>query len=130
MMVAHVLEAVKTRLNLNTSQQLAWDTAVAQTQAARQATRAGHTRVHDAVVAELAKPEPDLAAIAQLSDQVQADNRAQHVAVRNQWLAVYGMLSTEQKAVVRDVLVQRVARMDAFRSRMHERFLAPGGARG
>ena len=125
MLVAGIL-AVKANLNLDTSQQLAWDNAVAATKAARQAARDGRARVQAALQAELAKPEPDLAAIASLTDQVQAQNQVQRVAARTQWLGLYANLSPTQKGVVRDALAQRLARMEAFRARLRERFPPPG----
>ena len=60
--------ALKGQLNLNTSQQSMWDNAVAAGKAARQTARANMQKVHDTLTAELAKPEPDLAAVAAASD--------------------------------------------------------------
>lgn len=125
MLVAGIL-AVKANLNLDTSQQLAWDNAVAATKAAHLAARDSRARVQAAVQTELAKPEPDLASLARLSDEVQAQNQAQRVAVRTQWLTLYGNLSPAQKAVVRDALAQRMARMATFGARMRQRFQPPG----
>ena len=75
MEIEHVLGAVKGQLNLNTSQQLMWDNAVAQTKAAHDAGRANMQKVHDALTAELAKPEPDLAAVAAVADSAQTSNQ-------------------------------------------------------
>ena len=61
-MIPHMLEQAKASLNLNTSQQTMWDSVVAQGKAARDAGRANHQKVKDAMQAELAKTEPDLAA--------------------------------------------------------------------
>ena len=56
---------LKGQLGLNTSQQVMWDNAVAQTKAARASgTRRAWTRSQAALNAELAKPEPDFAAAA------------------------------------------------------------------
>ncbi|MDQ6618351.1 MAG: periplasmic heavy metal sensor [Pseudomonadota bacterium] len=125
-MVAHMLQAAKAKLNLNSSQQVAWDNAVASSQAAHQAIRANRQRVRDTMQAELAKPQPDFAAIAAVADDVAALNRAEHVKARNQWLSVYAMLAPDQKTLVRDAIAQRVARGEAFRERMRQRFHGPG----
>lgn len=116
-MLAGALQAVKTKLNLNTSQQTQWDAAVADSKAARETARAGHQRVHDALQAELAKTEPDFAAVAAIADQVAQANRAQHVTLRNEWLSLYSTFTVDQKAVVKEVVARRLARMDQFRAR-------------
>ena len=107
MEIEHVLGSVKGQLDLNTSQQLTWDNAVAQTKAAREAGWAAMQKVHDAMAAELAKPEPDLAAVAAVADSVQASNQTLRQGVRTQWLQVYATFSPAQKAVVRDALRSR-----------------------
>ncbi len=97
-----MLERAKESLNLNTSQQTMWDAVVAQGKAAREAGRANRGSVKDALAAELAKAEPDLAAVAAAADAVEQQNRALRRQVRDQWLALYATFSPEQKAVVRD----------------------------
>ena len=120
MEIEHVLLHVKGQLNLNTSQQLSWDNAVAQTKAAHAAGATNHQKLHDAMAAELAKPEPDLAAVAAIADSVHATNQSLRQGVRNQWLQVYATFSPEQKAVVRDALSKQMARMEAFGAKMRE----------
>jgi Spy/CpxP family protein refolding chaperone len=119
--IEHVLGAVKGQLNLNTSQQLMWDNAVAQTKAAHTSGRDNMQKVHDALTAELAKPEPDLAAVAAVADSAQTSNQTLRQSVRAQWLQLYGTFTPEQKAVVRTALLTRVARMDAMRAKMQQR---------
>lgn len=119
--VAHTLRGVKDTLTLDTSQQLAWDNAVANARAAREANRAARAQVRDAMQAELAKAEPDLAAVAAVADRVADAARVRHRDVRNEWLRVYGMLSAEQKAVVRTALLQRVARLEQMRETLRGR---------
>lgn len=113
--------SLKPQLDLTTSQQTMWDSVVANAKAARTSTRSHMEQMHAAFKAELAKPEPDLAAIAALSDQAQADAIAARRQVRDQWLALYATFSPAQKGVVRDALVKREQRMEAFRERMQER---------
>jgi len=115
------IAALKGKLNLNTSQQTMWDNAVAQTKAAHDTGRANMQKVKDAMSAELAKAEPDLAAVAAATDDVQASNTALRKQVRNTWLAVYATFTPDQKAVVRDTLKQRMARMESFHQKMLER---------
>ncbi len=129
--IAHLLQEAKGRLNLNTSQQLAWDNAVADTKAAHQAGRANRARARDALSAELAKAEPNLAAAAAVSDEVQQQNHAQHIQIRSEWLNLYATFSSDQKAVVKDQLSKRMSRMQQFREKMQERFQqrrGPGAA--
>lgn len=116
-----VFATLKSKLNLNTSQQAMWDAAVTQTKAARDAAHANFDKVQAAMSAELAKTEPDLAAVAAAADDAQTANGTLRKQVRSQWLALYATFTPEQKAVVKDALNARVARMEQFRDKMHER---------
>jgi Spy/CpxP family protein refolding chaperone len=111
-----MLSTIKPQLNLNTSQQQQWDAVVEQTKAAHEAARANRAQVKAALTAELAKPEPDFAALAALSDGVHQQNRALHLQTRNAWLALYATMSPEQKGLARDAIKARVERIDAWRS--------------
>jgi hypothetical protein len=112
---------VRAQLNLNTQQQLAFDNAVASSKAARQNGRAEMEKVRAAMQAELAKPSPDLRAVAAAADQAQAANQAARRQVREQWLALYDTFTPEQKLVVRDVLAKRAERAERFREHMRGR---------
>ncbi|HEX4885697.1 MAG TPA: periplasmic heavy metal sensor [Casimicrobiaceae bacterium] len=107
-----VIAQLRGQLNLNTQQQLAFDNAIANSKAARQNGRAEMEKVHAAMQAELAKPAPDLRAVAAAADQAQAANQATRKQIREQWLALYDTFSAEQKLVVRDALQKRVQRME------------------
>ena len=120
--IEHVLAQLKSQLNLNTQQQGLWDAAVAHGKAARQNARAAMDSVHGALTAELAKPEPNFAAVAATADAAQANAQAARKQVRDEWLSLYATFSPAQKAVVRDAVKSRVDRMDAFREKMKERF--------
>ena len=120
-----VLQRIQAKLNLNTSQQQQWDAAVAQSKAAHQAIRANFQQLKTATQAELAKTDPDLAALATLSDQLQQQNIAQRQQSRAAWLALYATFSADQKTTVKDAINARMARMEAFRQRMLDRL--PGG---
>jgi Spy/CpxP family protein refolding chaperone len=120
-MIGHLIAHAKAQLNLNTMQQELFDRAVASSKAARDKGRALRQSVRDAAQAELAKAEPDLAAVAAAADVAADEGRALRKSIRNEWLALYSQFSPEQKAIVRDLLQQRMARAESFRQRMRER---------
>jgi Spy/CpxP family protein refolding chaperone len=115
------IAGLKSELNLNTSQQAMWDNAVAAGKAARDNARSERQKIRAALDAELAKAEPDLAAVAAASDGARNAGAAAHRQVRDAWLNLYGTFTTEQKTVVKNALKDKLARMDAFRQKMRER---------
>jgi Spy/CpxP family protein refolding chaperone len=115
------IAALKGQLNLNTSQQTMWDNAVAAGKAARDSARASHQKVHDTLTAELAKAEPDLAAVATATDAARDSAATQHRQVRDAWLNLYGTFTPDQKTVVKNALQQKLTRMDQFREKMRQR---------
>jgi len=119
--IESILESVKGQLNLNTSQQVMWDNAVAQTKAARESGRGAREQVRDTLKAELTKAEPDFAAVGAASDAVQASQQTVRRQVREEWLKLYATFSPAQKTVVRDVAAAKLAKMESFRARMKER---------
>ncbi len=119
------LETLRGKLNLNTSQQALFDQAAAAGRTAREAAWTSGQKVRDAMRAELAKAEPDLAAVATVADGVQAQNQATRRTVRDQWLKLYATFSAEQKAVVRDFLASRIDRFESRRHGMRGRPLPP-----
>lgn len=122
-----MIESIKAKLNLNTSQQVRFDQAAANGKAAREAGRAEWQKARDAVRAELAKAEPDLAAIAAIRDAARAKNQGLQQAARADWLAVYATFSPEQKAVVKEFMIRRMDRAEGFRHRMREGMRYRGG---
>ncbi len=119
--IEQVLAQLQDKLALNTSQQLMWDNAVAQGKAAREAGRSTRQSVHDLLKAELTKAEPDFAAVAAAADAAQANGQAVRKQVRDEWLKLYATFTPAQKAVVRDAVQARVARMENFREKMKAR---------
>jgi hypothetical protein len=117
-----VIQALHDQLGLNTSQQQQWDSAVAQTQAARDAARTAWGQLKTATQAELAKAEPDLAALAAQADAIQAQTASTRKAARDSWLALYATFTPQQKGIVRDAINARIARMAQFRAKMQQRF--------
>src|SRR6185312_1612312 len=87
---------LKSQLNLNTSQQAMWDNAVAAGKAARTNARTNMQKVHDTLVAELAKPEPDLAAVSSAADAALGANATLHSQVRAAWLNLYATFTPDQ----------------------------------
>ena len=110
-----MLSRAKSDLKLNTSQQLQWDAVVGQTKAAHDAGRANFEQVKSALQAELAKPEPDFAAVAAIADCVRDQHAALHKQTRNAWLALYATFTPEQKATARDAIKSRIERMQQRR---------------
>ena len=125
-MLGNLIAHARAKLNLNTSQNLVFETTLAQTKAARETGRTLHQKVKDSLAAELAKPEPDLAAVAAVADGVQQQGTALRHQVRDAWLQLYATFSPEQKAVVRDMLQKHMARMDSFRQKMQDRMHGAG----
>lgn len=128
--IEHVLTALKAQLSLNTQQQALWDAAAAHGKTARQNARAAMDQVHALLTAELAKAEPNFAAVAAAADAAQTNAQGARKQVRDEWLALYATFSPAQKAIVRDAVKSRVDRMDAFRDKMKERFQQRQGANG
>jgi len=95
---------VKDQLNLNTSQQMQWNNALALAKTAHETARANFSQLQTAMQAELAKPEPDLASMATAGDAARLQNEAAHKTARDAWLALYATFSPEQKTVVAGAL--------------------------
>lgn len=128
--VPQLLEEAKASLNLDTSQQVMWDTAVTQSKGAHEQGRANRQRVKEVIKTELAKAEPDLEAIAAAADAVEEQNRALRQQARAPWLTLYAHLTPGQKAVVRDLLQKRLDRAQSFRAGLVQRIrdaLRPAG---
>jgi hypothetical protein len=113
-----VIAGLQAQLKLNTSQQLQFNNALAQSKAAHDATRSGFAQLKTATQTELAKSAPDLASLAALSDQVQQQNSGVRKQARAAWLALYDTLSADQKLVVRDAISARIAQAEEFRAQM------------
>ncbi len=129
-MLPRVLESAKASLNLDAQQRLLWDSAAAQSKAAREAARPSRRQVKDALVAELAKAEPDLKRVVGAADPVSFENQAERRKLRDLWLDLYAGFSPEQKAVVRDLLRDRFDRTEAFHDRMRAQLQQRRGASG
>lgn len=129
-MIGSLIAGAKSQLNLNTSQQGMFDTALADTKAAFQSGQALHQKVHDTLAAELAKTEPDLASVAAVADAAMDQGRAQRKVIRAEWLALYATFTPDQKAVVKDMLQKRLAKADSLKDKVREHFRSSRGAAG
>lgn len=116
-----MVEAVKSKLNLDSSQLQRYDAIVAQARATREAARTEMLATRDRIRAELTKAQPDLAAAAAIADEAQAKHQATRKAIRGEWLALYTTFTDSQKAVIREFIANRMARADGFRQKMRER---------
>jgi Spy/CpxP family protein refolding chaperone len=125
-----VLERAKASLNLDAEQQRLWDDVAARSKAAREAVRTSRERVKDRLVSELAKAEPDLKVIAGAADPVLLESQQVRRKVRDLWLDLYAGFSPEQKAVVRDLLRDRLTRAEAFHDRLREQMQQRRGVPG
>ncbi len=121
---------LKGQLNLDTSQQLNWDNAMAQGKAAREAARTNMQNLRAAMAAELEQPDPDFAKMASLADAAQASNQESRRQVRALWLQIYATFSPPQKALVRDAMKAKMARAEAFRNKVRERMQQRGNGTG
>ncbi|MBS0328015.1 MAG: periplasmic heavy metal sensor [Proteobacteria bacterium] len=119
--VVGAIARVKSELNLDTSQQAMWDSAVAASKSARAAMRSNRDSVRAALNAELAKPEPDLAAVSAAADSAQTQSIALRHQARAAWLNLYGTFTPGQKAVVKTQIQNRLARADEWRAKMLQR---------
>ncbi len=89
-MIGHLIAHAKAELNLNTMQQQMFDAAVANSKAGPRNGPCAAPKVRDTLQAELAKPEPNLAAVAAAADAARSEGRAARgKAIRDEWLALY-----------------------------------------
>jgi Spy/CpxP family protein refolding chaperone len=114
-----MLRAARSQLNLNTSQQQQWDNAAALSKNAHSAMHTSLEQRHAAMQAELAKAEPDFAALAAANDQARAQLQPLHQQARDAWLALYATFTPEQKSIARDAIKARIAQMEARRAQHH-----------
>jgi len=107
---------VKSALALDAGQQAQWDNAVAQTRAARAQGKTLRDGVKSSYDAEIAKDQPDLAAVAAAADQAREQGAGLRRSVRDAWLNVYAALTPSQKAIVAEALRARAEEADARRA--------------
>jgi Spy/CpxP family protein refolding chaperone len=118
--LGQVIQSAQAQLNLNTSQQQMLASNVALTKANFAAGRQERQAVKDVLAGELAKDEPNLAAVAAAADKAQQTGLTLRHQVRDAWLALYATFTKEQKAVVKSMIQQHLAKMESFHQKMLE----------
>jgi Spy/CpxP family protein refolding chaperone len=104
------LEMMKTKLNLNATQEAQFNTAREATKAAVEAGRAARVNARGSAQAELAKADPDLGALLIQRELVKEANAGQRKVAVNEWAKFLSLLNTEQKAIVKSQLLNRMSR--------------------
>jgi Spy/CpxP family protein refolding chaperone len=105
------MEMLKSKLNLNATQEAQFSVARDATKAAMEAGRSARVQARAAAQAELGKADPDLAGLLVQRETVKEANAPQRKAALNEWAKFLGLLTTEQKAVVKSQLIDRMQRM-------------------
>ncbi len=113
------LNSVQSQLALDSSQQQQWNNAAAATKAARQQGMGLHSSAKAVFDAEIAKAQPDFAAVAAAAEQARSQGEALRKGVRDQWLAVYAGLNAQQKSVVASAIRERMAAFADKRAARH-----------
>jgi hypothetical protein len=95
--IERVLASLKGQLSLNTSQQLMWDNAVAQTKAARATGRTNFESVRSGAQRRAREARARLRRGAAAAMPRQASNQTLRKQVRDQWLQLYATFSPAQE---------------------------------
>jgi Spy/CpxP family protein refolding chaperone len=111
------LEAVKTQLNLNPTQEAQFVTAKAATDKAMTAGKAAHMNVRATAKAEMGKADPDLGKLLTMRESAQEAAAAERKAATAEWAKFLNLLNPEQKAVVKSLLVDRMHRAEVLREK-------------
>jgi Spy/CpxP family protein refolding chaperone len=118
-MVEQVIEGLRDKLSLDSAQQAMFDSAHSQTIAARDRMLASRADIRSKVQAELAKPEPDLAAVSAILETAEEQGRSLRHQARDQWLKVYASLRRTRRRSCATISADGANGLDA--GRMKER---------
>lgn len=113
--------AMKAKLNLNPAQDAQYTVASQATLKAFVAARKARTAAADAAKAELTKADPDFARLLNLGDETQAGYAAERKIAISEWIKFTQLLTTEQKALVKGQLLDRVSRAGEMREKFRQR---------
>lgn len=113
-------ERIHQQLNLTPEQESQWQQLQQEKKSARMEMREERQRFRGFVDAELAKPNPDLAAINNALDATHEKNLAAEKRVRQDALAFYGALTPERQAVIVDAMREQHQRVKAMREKIRE----------
>jgi hypothetical protein len=122
------LDQLEQSLQLSAAQKTQFDVAVAATQRAAIATGMLGMRLKAQVRDELAKPRPDLAAIAAAREEIAEQTKPARHAARDEWLKLYAMLSDAQVAIVITRIEDLLDKLDALREHGYRLLLGRMGA--
>jgi protein CpxP len=120
------LEKLHDDLNLNAAQDQLWQRAAAKTRESVTKMHEQGRGLHERARAELDKPTPDLRALSTDMERFHEQRHAAHVALKQEWLAVYDSLNPEQQQKVAQRLKQRMERMEHWHHGGHH----PNGGNG
>ncbi len=109
--IAKRMEMLKAKLNLNATQEAQYNVARDATKAAMEAGRSARLAARTSAQTELNKADPDLAALLLQRESVKDANATQRKAALNEWAKFLGLLTTEQKSLVKSQLINRMQRM-------------------
>jgi Spy/CpxP family protein refolding chaperone len=109
--IAKRMEMLKSKLNLNATQEAQYNVARDATKAAMEAGRSARLAARTSAQTELNKADPDLATLLLQRENVIDANATQRKAALNEWAKFLGLLTTEQKSLVKSQLLNRMQRM-------------------
>lgn len=113
--------AMKAKLNLNATQDAQYAVASQATIKAMEAARRARSAAAAAAKAELAKADPDFGKVLNLREDAMAGTEAERKAAISEWVKFTQLLTTEQKALVKGQLLDRVSRAEAMREKFRQR---------
>ena len=113
--------AMKAKLNLNPTQDAQYSVASMATLKALESARKARTASAATAKAELAKVDPDFARLLSLRDETQAATATERKTAISEWVKFTQLLSTEQKALIKGQLLDRVSRADEMREKFRQR---------
>ncbi len=105
------MEMLKSKLNLNATQETQYNVAREATKRAMDAGQAARRDAAAKAKTELAKADPDLAGLLLQRENLKEVNATERKAALGEWAKFLGLLTTEQKAVVKSQLLSRMQKM-------------------
>jgi Spy/CpxP family protein refolding chaperone len=115
------LGKIHDQLKLNPQQEAVWKQAEEKSRETMKQMRDSHGKTREAMKQELAKSDPDFAAVAKLADESQESGFKARRETRDLWLKLYAELSPEQKTVAKDFMRERMTRSDGMRGKFKQR---------
>lgn len=112
---------MKAKLNLTAEQDAQYTIASRATQVAMEAARKARTASAVAAKAELMKADPDFAKLLALRDDTVNASSAERKLANSEWIKFTQLLSTEQKALIKGQLLDRVSRAENMREKFRQR---------